>query len=127
MAPHQNVSGAELHNLAAAANLSISTYAPPPPPSGLSSILESTTAPTSRFPRSHDHHHNHPLETSSFDEDEPGPNSYSMRPIPVSPGILGTKHTNPTHGPLPYVHIPTREPLQVCRPTTANSNNSSVH
>ncbi len=49
-----------------------------------------------------------------------------MRPIPVSPGILGTQHTNPTHGPLPYVHIPARESLQVFLPTTANSNNSSV-
>ena len=53
---------------------------------------------------------------------EPDLNSYSMRPIPISPGILDPQHTNPTLGPISYAHIPARESVQVVLPTTANSN-----
>ena len=120
MSPHQHLSAAQLHNLAAA-SLSISTDAPPPspPPSGLSSIRESTTAPNSGFSHAHDHHHDdhhHSLETSSFNEYEPGPKSYSMRLTSVRPGILIPQRTNPTLGPLSYAHITAREYLQVVLP-----------
>ncbi len=51
-----------------------------------------------------------------------------MRPIPISPGILGPQHTTPAPAldPISYANIPAREPLQVVLPTTANSNDSSV-
>ena len=49
-----------------------------------------------------------------------------MRPIPVSPVIRETQHTNPTLGPIAYGHIPAHESLQVVFPPGANSNNSSV-
>ena len=144
MSQHHHLSAAQLHNLVAAAGLSSSTStpapppapasAPPLPPSGLSSIPESPTAPTSHSSHAHDHHnhhynhdhHNHPPETSSSYEYEPGPNSYSMRPIPVSPGILEPQYPNPTLSPISYAHIAAREPLQVVLPATANSNDSSM-
>ena len=115
MSPHQYLSAAQLHNQAAAAGLFTSTDALPPPPS---SIPDSQTAPNSR--------HYYPPETSSSYEYEPGPNSHEMRPIPVNPGILETRHTNPTLGPIAYAHIPAHESLQVVFPTAAISNNSSM-
>ena len=123
----EHLSAAQLHNLVAAAGLSTSA---PPPPSGLSSIPESPTAPTSHSSHAHahdhqhQHQHQHPPETSSSYEYEPGPNSYSMRPIPVSPGILEPQHT-PGLDSIAY-SIPAREPVQVSLPATANSYDSSV-
>jgi hypothetical protein len=128
---HQHLSAAQLHNLvvvaaaaaaaaAAAEGLSASTSAPPPlPPSGLSSMPESPTAPNSRFSREHDHHNDPPGMSSSY-EYRPDPNSFSMSPIPVSPGILDPQHTNPTLKPISYAYTPAREFLQVGLPATAN-------
>ena len=138
MSQHDHLSAAQLHNLVAAAGLSSSA---PPPPSGLSSIPEFPTAPNSHSSHAHAHdHHHHPPETSSSYEYE-GPNSYSMRPIPVSPGILDPQYpthtTSPTHSPhtthatpaaLDSIAFPSaaREPVQVSLPATANSYDSSV-
>ena len=136
MSQHQHLSAAQLHNLVAAAGLSTSSAHPPPPSTGLSSIPESPTAPNSSSHGAHDHHNSHhshhshgqPPETSSSYEYEPGPNSYSMRPIPISPGIHEPQRTAPSPAldPISYANIPPREPLQVVLPTTANSNDSSV-
>jgi len=154
MSHHEHLTAAQLHNLVAAAGLSTTTAAPvtitatatatatpPPPPSGLSSIPEFPTAPNSLSSHTHDRHSNHnhsnhnhnhhnhhtiPPETASSYEYEPGPNAYSMRPIPVSPGIHEPKHF-PTVDSITYARqTPAREPVQVVLPTTANSNDSSV-
>ena len=120
---HQDLYAAQLHNLVKAAGLSTSSSSPPPP-----SVPGSPTAPNSHSPHAQDYHYHNsdPTETSSSDEYEPGPNSYLMRPIPVSPGILEPQRTNSTLNHISYAHIPVRGPVQVALPTIANSNNSSL-
>ncbi len=139
---HQHLNAAQLHNdVSAAGGPPNSSSALPAPSSVMSSIPESPTAPNSHSSHAQDHanyhyndnrrshhkhhkHHTHPPETPSSDEYELSPNSYLIRPITVSPGILEPQHTNPTLGPLPYAHIPARESLQVVLPTTADPNTS---
>jgi hypothetical protein len=120
-AQHQHLSAAQLHNLVTAAGgLPTSSSAPPlSPPPGLSSIPESPTAPTPHSSSAYDHH-NHPPGMSSSYEYGPGPNSYSMDPIPVSPGILDTLE------PISYAYSPASGSLQVGLHATANSNDSSA-
>jgi hypothetical protein len=115
LSQHQHLSAAQLHNLVAATgevdDLFTSTSAPPPPPPpGLSSIPGSPRAPNSHSSRAHDHH-NHPPATTSSYEYWPGQNSNSMRPIPVSSGILDPQHPKPTLEPISYAYPPARESL----------------
>lgn len=105
MSQHEHLSAAQLHNLVA----SLSTSGRPPS-SGLSSIPEFTAASDLHSFHAHDqHHHDHPPETS-------GPNSYSMRSIPFSPGILEPQD--------PYPDTPIRGPFRVTLPTTTDSYDS---
>ena len=113
MPQHEHLSAAQLHNVVV--NLSTSAQ---PPPSGLSSISEFLAASNSHSLYTHDHYsHNHPVETSP-DEDEAGPNSYSMRSIPFSPGIPEPQHT--------YSNISVQEPVRVPLPTAADPYNTST-
>ena len=125
MSQHQQLSTAHLHNLIGTAGHSTLTSAFAPPPSSLSSIPESLTAPKSHSSHPHDEHSHH-LGMSSSYEYEPDPNSCSMRPIPDSSGMLDSQHTNPTLYPISYVHIPARERVQVVLPSSTNSDDSSM-
>jgi len=121
LSQNENLSAAQLHNLVTAAGPSTSTL---PPPSGLSSIPEFPTAPTLNFSHALDHS-SHPPEGSSSYEYDLGPDSYLMRPIPVSPGILEPQRT-PTADSITYSNGPAREPVQVALPVIANSYDSPM-
>ena len=134
---HQHLNAAQRHNLVSAAGLSTSSSTPPALPSVMYFMPESPSQPNSHPSHAQDHPHysdnqrsyhkphTHPPGTSSTDEYKPGPNPYLLPPIPVSPGLFETQHTNPTLDPISYAHIPGSGHLQVVLPTTARSNTSS--
>jgi len=116
---HEHLYAARLHDLVAAAGLSTSA---PPPLSDFSSIPELSATTNLHNLHAHDHRNHHHLPEISSIEYEPGPNSYSMHPMPFSPGILNPHHM-PSLNSITYSRTSPREPVQVDLPGPMDSYN----